>query len=98
MICRTKEDTLLLVDRLPDEIQGEKDSKLTHRAHGILLRQLGKVRVVYAIEQKQSIGDLRVFHSNINLVTGVSQNWLSELMEGPCVEEVVIGYSGSWLV
>ncbi len=47
--------------------------------YDILLRRLGKKRVVYLVRQS-SDDDAQepIWHSNANLVTGVSMDWLDE--------------------
>jgi hypothetical protein len=47
------------------------------KTHGVLLRQLGKVRVIYLLRTTDT-GTVSVWHSNVNLVTGVSRRWLDE--------------------
>lgn len=47
------------------------------KTHGVLLRQLGKVRVIYLLQTAGTdTGTALVWHSNVNLVTGVSSRWL----------------------
>ena len=47
--------------------------------HGILLRRLGKKRVVYLVKRSpENDEDESSWHSNVNLVTGVSEKWLNK--------------------
>jgi hypothetical protein len=63
------------IDSRPKHMWG----KLKAKAHGVLLRQLGKVRVIYLIRQKAEDESLpSMWHSDINLVTGVSKVWLRD--------------------
>ena len=79
-LFRVSEGTMVLADyscaRKP---QGRWQRFLKH-AHGVLLRRIGKIRVVYLM-RVSSIEDIEyssLWHSNVNLVTGVTKKWLDE--------------------
>lgn len=74
---RLSEDVMVLSDCPQESSHRGLLGRITVKAHGILLKQLGKVRVVYLLQiSKTETGS--VWHSNINLVTGVSRAWLEE--------------------
>lgn len=78
-LCRLSENVMILVDGLPESEPKDRWSRILKHMHGILLRRLGKKRVVYLIRQLKGINEQEPsWHSNINLVTGVSANWLKE--------------------
>ena len=91
-LCRLSKDVMLLVDCLVATRPQNIWMRFISHAHGILLRRLGKVRVVYIIRRSPSNNqsDRPVWHSNVNLVTGVTWKWLEEefrpgTSEQPCV-------------
>lgn len=59
--------------------------------HGILLRRIGRVRVIYAIRYGKG-GETPSFHSNFNMVTGVPKQWLESFTEEEPLGECIIGY------
>ncbi|KAF7544070.1 hypothetical protein G7Z17_g10239 [Cylindrodendrum hubeiense] len=71
-IHRISEDVMLIADNLQPSPSNGAWKQFITAAHGVLLRRLGKVRVVYVIREEQEVGDQieRVWRSNINLVTG----------------------------
>ncbi|KAI9736467.1 MAG: hypothetical protein M1818_006201 [Claussenomyces sp. TS43310] len=78
-IYRLSEDIMLLSDCLVESPPRGRWARITLKTHGILLRQLGKVRVIYLL--RTTVADPRtvsVWHSNVNLVTGVTKKWLDE--------------------
>jgi hypothetical protein len=75
-IYRLSEDIMLLSDCLAESSPNGWWAKFILKTHGILLRQLGKVRVIYLLRTGVESGKASVWHSNINLVTGVSKKWL----------------------
>ncbi|KAH7133505.1 hypothetical protein EDB81DRAFT_103182 [Dactylonectria macrodidyma] len=87
-VHRISEDAMLVADNLrPNPSKGVWKQFIT-TAHGILLRRLGKVRVVYLIrETRAGAEQTDVFwRSNINLVTGASRAWLDEFQPGETLE------------
>ena len=84
-LCRLSRDIMILADCLAEsKPKGTWQKILTH-THGILLRRLGKKRVVYLVsqlpQQEESLEnseDKPRWHSNVNLVTGVDETWLKE--------------------
>ena len=78
-LCRLSEDIMILADCLAESKPKDRWLRLMTHMHGILLRRLGKKRVVYLVRQS-SDGRAQVsnWHSNVNLVTGVSMTWLDE--------------------
>lgn len=93
-LARLSADVMILVDCFAESDTPSKDawSQVLKHMHGVLLRRLGKKRVVYLIRQaleKSSAGggggvgrssqqQEGCWHSNVNLVTGVSERWLDE--------------------
>lgn len=78
-LCRFSEDIMILIDCLPESKPEDDWSKFMAYMHGILLRRLGKQRVVYLVRQSViNIAQEPYWHSNVNLVTGVSKDWLAE--------------------
>lgn len=71
---------MILEDRFNESKPEGTRTKFLAEAHGILLRQVGKVRVVYLLKENiQGSGNRAlsaVWRSNTNLVTGVSKDWL----------------------
>ena len=81
---------MILVDCLPESKPKDRWSRFLKHMHGILLRRLGKKRVVYLVKQLKGVNEQEPsWHFNINLVTGVSADWLKETFscgqtEGTC--------------
>jgi hypothetical protein len=79
-ICRPSHRVVVIADC--QNLQPQKKdlwSRLIAHAHGVLLRRLGKVRVVYLVcESGEGSGTQHAlrFRSNVNLVTGVRGSWL----------------------
>lgn len=78
-LCRVSEDVMVLADCFAECKPKDAWSKCMTRMHGILLRRLGKKRVVYLVRQAPESGTRESsWHSNVNLVTGVSMDWLDK--------------------
>lgn len=78
-LCRLSEDIMILADCLAESKPKDAWSRLLKHMHGILLRRLGKKRVVYLVRQSLESNEQEPhWHSNVNLVTGVSVTWLNE--------------------
>jgi hypothetical protein len=76
-IYRLSEDMMLLSDCLGESHPKGWWARFILKTHGALLRQLGKVRVIYLLRTTGAdTGTVPVWHSNINLVTGVASRWL----------------------
>jgi len=77
---RLSEDVMFLQDCLAEFSQHQPTGrweKFILSMHGVLLRQLGKVRVIYLLRTKvEGKRKISVWHSNVNLVTGVTRKWL----------------------
>ncbi|KFY10978.1 hypothetical protein V491_07387 [Pseudogymnoascus sp. VKM F-3775] len=90
-IYRLSDDIMFLSDCLVQSSASSSWERFILKAHGVLLRQLGKVRVIYLLRTAgDDIGTPSVWHSNVNLVTGVSSRWLdahfqSAVSGGKCV-------------
>ncbi|KAK5690097.1 hypothetical protein LTR17_026063 [Elasticomyces elasticus] len=95
-VYRYSEDVMLLVDRFAgSEPKGNsKMDRLLASAHGVLLRRMGKVRVIYLIRARPTGDDLSgpstTWHSNVNLVTGVTGSWLAEFHTAEALETCII--------
>ena len=76
-LFRFSEDIMILADCLPESRPTDLWSRMIAHMHGILLRRLGKKRVVYLVKRSPdtNAGETS-WHSNVNLVTGVSMDWL----------------------
>lgn len=78
-VYRLTEAIAIIADQPPRIQPTSRWARFVARAHGVLLRQVGKVRVIYLLRRVES-GATRpgrpVWHSNVNLVTGVSKEWL----------------------
>lgn len=74
-IYRLSEDVMLLSDCFVASAPKDWWARFILRTHGVLLRQLGKVRVIYFLRTADT-GVGSVWHSNVNLVTGVTRKWL----------------------
>ncbi len=79
-LCRLSEDVMILADCLAESKPKDRWSRLMTHMHGILLRMLRKKRVVYLVRRPLGQGKQEEsrWHSNPNLVTGVSIDWLNE--------------------
>lgn len=76
-LSRLSEDIMILADCLSESKPKNTWSRILKHMHGILLRRLGKKRVVYLVRQSpESEEQESRWHSNVNLVTGVSMDWL----------------------
>ena len=76
-IYRLSEDIMLLSDCHKESSTKSWWRRVITKTHGILLRQLGKVRVIYLLQTRGAeLGRASTWHSNINLVTGVTSRWL----------------------
>ena len=70
---------MILVDCLAESKPKGRWLRLLKHMHGMLLRRLGKKRVVYLVRRElESDKSEPRWHSNINLVTGVSVAWLDD--------------------
>lgn len=69
-LCRLSEDIMILADCLAESKPNDTWSRILKHMHGILLRRLGIVRQSPGIN-----GQEPSWHSNVNLVTGVSVTW-----------------------
>lgn len=77
-LCRLSEDIMILADCLAESKPKDTWSRILMHMHGILLRRLGKTRVVYLVRKSAGSNEQEPsWHSNINLVTGVSITWLN---------------------
>ncbi|KAH7137144.1 hypothetical protein B0J13DRAFT_624934 [Dactylonectria estremocensis] len=88
-IHRVSEDAMLIADNLQPNLSKGVWKQFITTAHGVLLRRLGKVRVVYLIREMRAVAadQTDVFwRSNINLVTGASRAWLDEFQPGETLE------------
>lgn len=77
-IYRMSEDIMIVADAFAQSHSQNPWSRFIAKAHGVLLRRLGKIRVIYLVRQTDAkdLGNTALWHSNINLVTGVNQSWL----------------------
>ena len=69
---------MVLADYLAVSKPEDTWSRILRHMHAIFLRRLGKKRVVYLVRASSPEGGAREpsWHSNVNLVTGVSETWL----------------------
>ena len=80
---------MILVDCLAESKPKSRWLRLLKHMHGMLLRRLGKRRVVYLVRQELESGKSEPrWHSNINLVTGVSVAWLDEAFRPERAEQI----------
>ncbi|KAH8878581.1 hypothetical protein GQ53DRAFT_707067 [Thozetella sp. PMI_491] len=77
-VFRLTEDIMILVDCLAESSPKGYWRRFIARAHGVLLRRLGKVRVIYLLRVQLPNQKGHIWHSNINLVTGVTRCWLDD--------------------
>lgn len=100
-LFRFSDDIMILADCLAESRPTDRWSRLMTYMHGILLRRLGKKRVVYLVRRSPDADGREMdWHSNVNLVTGVSMDWLHENFRSGTAERycVVAGKAGaSWL-
>ena len=91
-ICRPNEDLIILIDCFEKTSPSDMWMKFLTYAHGVLLRMIGKVRVVYVVrsQHRDPQNHVQGFHSNVNLVTGVSKTWLENFPEGGAVGSCII--------
>ena len=90
-LCRLSEDVMILVDCLAESNPKSRWLRLLKHMHGMLLRRLGKKRVVYLVKQGLESGKSEPkWHSNINLVTGVSMAWLDEAFRPGRTEQTCV--------
>ncbi|KAI3528333.1 hypothetical protein CSPX01_16298 [Colletotrichum filicis] len=82
-VYRLQEDVMLIADNLRATYPKEWWKRLIKKMHGIFLKQLKKVRVVYLLRVGHKfVGDdscereVSLWVSNVNLVTGVSSSVL----------------------
>ena len=79
-VYRLSDEIMIIADCFPGSSQKSRWLRFLTRAHGVLLRRLGKQRVIYLlrIPNAKNPEAEALWHSNINLVTGVSKTWLEE--------------------
>ena len=77
---RPSEDAIIIADCMAGTSGNDAWASFIRRAHGVLLRRLGKVRVVYVLRVKTASENQSMprWHTNANLVTGVTWSWLNE--------------------
>jgi hypothetical protein len=79
---------MLLSDCLTESSPTNWWARFILKTHGVLLRQLGKVRVIYLLRTTGAdTGTVSVWHSNVNLVTGVTRKWLDEHFRSAASDE-----------
>ena len=67
-VYRLSEDTMLIADHVVECASTSRWRKFILRTHGILLRQLGRVRVVYLQRTREAATSPdTIWHANINL-------------------------------
>jgi len=96
-LYRVSDDIMLISDCLAQSSPKGWWAHIILRAHGVLLRRLGKIRVIYLlrVRDSDSTGRPTLWHSNINLVTGVNKQWLDEGFQPAASQEMcVIGGDG----
>lgn len=84
-VHRLKENVMFIADNLQARPASTPWARFIAHAHGVLLRRLGKVRVVYMLREPSDKG-VFVWRSNANLVTGVSRRILDKMVEGEVKE------------
>ena len=78
-LYRHSEQVMILVDCLAESKPKSRWERFCRHAHGMLLRRIGKRRAVYLIEKHgPTVKQSSQWHSDRNLVTGVSETWLEE--------------------
>jgi hypothetical protein len=78
-IYRLSDDMMFLSDCFAKSSPKGWLAQFTAKAHGVLLRQPGKVRVIYLLRTTGAdTGAVSVWHSNVNLVTGITSRWLDQ--------------------
>lgn len=103
--CRPSANTILVVDNFAAHNHAKSNmwQRFIAHAHGVLLRRLGKVRVVYLIAKPRiggnsghisskgaSPSETLSFHSNVNLVTGVNKTWLQSFPAAEAEGECIV--------
>ena len=83
---------MILADCLAESMPTDLWSRMMTYLHGMLLRRLGKKRVVYLVRRSPDNNARETsWHSNVNLVTGVSMDWLdTNFRSGPAERHCVI--------
>ena len=82
---------MILVDCLAESKPKGRWLRLLKHMHGMLLRRLGKKRVVYLVRREMEGGKSEgKWHSNVNLVTGVSVGWLDEAFGAGRAEQMCV--------
>lgn len=97
-VYRWAEDVLIIRDCPDRSATGTLWARFIFKAHGVLLRRLGKERVIYCLRTSDLDGGRgSAWHSNINLVTGVSKSWLDKhfTATATCEAGVIAGTSAS---
>jgi len=91
-VYRPSEDTIIIADFMAGTSANSTWASFIRRAHGVLLRRLGKIRVVYVLRVRPpSPGDPPPrWHTNANLVTGVTIRWLDNQFSADLGHESVI--------
>ena len=93
--CRLSETVMILVDCFAATCPKDRWSRLLAHAHGVLLRRLGKTRVVYLIRHDMDDfhGTLPTWRTNPNLVTGVADTWLEATFEAASTSDecIIVG-------
>jgi hypothetical protein len=87
------EDVAVIADCFGQTPPKDWWARLLVHAHGVLLRRLGKTRVVYLIRRSENATyrGLAEWCSNVNLVTGLTATWLDDNFEpGTSEEEYIV--------
>jgi hypothetical protein len=93
-VYRVNERTVILADIFISQHPKTMWMRFIKHAHGVLLRRIGRVRVVYAVLDSEDNSQIPCFHSNINMVTGVPKTWLDTFEEGNPIGECIMGLRG----
>lgn len=95
-IYRLSQDMMVLTDCFAESSPKGYWANFIKKAHGVLLRRLGKIRVIYLLRIKapEDLVHLSLWHSNINLVTGITKSWLDNNFRRTDTQEtcVIAGY------
>ena len=91
-LFRFSEDIMILADCLAESRPTDPWSRMMTYMHGMLLRRLGKKRVIYLVKLSSDTNAQESnWYSNVNLVTGVSMDWLDEnFRSGPTERYCVV--------
>ena len=91
-LFRFSEDIMILADCLAESRPTDLWSRMMTYMHGMLLRRLGKKRVIYLVKSSSDTSAQESnWFSNVNLVTGVSMDWLDEsFRSGPTERYCVV--------